>query len=241
MKSISAASIEQNQPEKAEENRQNQFATTDSEKIEANEIAQQSTGVFDPNNAGAIANEIEVDTNAGIKASSEDMRASPPFSQDAAEVRVEDSAPKPVIEESPGLRTRLKNNFSIAEHGIRVALFVVSVAVTVVACIGLVTSWKDLDETSKWLDTASVIQQGLSAIIEGTTLVLDTIDVTTGLLGSICAWAGPVLALIGLALMVAMLIWQSKQRPPPNADRRLDPKHWARRGKTSDRSSTPAA
>ena len=85
---------------------------------------------------------------------------------------------------------------------------------TIVACIGLASAWSDLDTVSRLLNVMNVVQMSLATIIEGTALILDIFQITSRVASSVCAWAGPILAIIGLAILIAMLIWESKQPPP---------------------------
>ena len=119
--------------------------------------------------------------------------------------------------EHPHIGAKLKANFSISSHGIKVALFVVGAVMTMFACIGIAAAWSQLDTVSRWLNVISVIQQGLSTIIEATALILDVAEITEGVAATaptVCARGGPILAIIGLAIMVAMLIWEAHQPPP---------------------------
>ena len=85
---------------------------------------------------------------------------------------------------------------------------------TLVACIGLAAAWSQLDTVSQVLNVMNVIQMSLATIVEGVQLILDIGLATSRIASSVCAWAGPILAIIGLAILIAMLIWESKQPPP---------------------------
>ena len=218
--SVAAASVEDNNPGQVEQQRQEIFPDPDSK-----EAGSMAYPIQDQENASPSATTIEKASAASLKASGEQLSLEPPPVQDPIEEKIPELAPAPPKPTPPAatksIGTKLQENFSISAHGIRVAMFVVGVAMTILSCIGLAASWNKLTIVSRVLDVASIVQQGLSGIVELTTLTLDIATTATEALtgiaagvATVCAWAGPILAIVGIALMVAILIWQSKQPPP---------------------------
>ena len=125
----------------------------------------------------------------------------------------EDPIERPVTAKEPlldkGTGGKIKSRSSISGHGLQIALFLVGAAMTIVACIGLAAAWSQLDTVSRVLNVVNVVQMSLATIVEGVTLILDIFITTSRIASSVCAWAGPI-----LAILTAMLIWESKQPPP---------------------------
>ncbi|GJD00219.1 hypothetical protein ColKHC_09044 [Colletotrichum higginsianum] len=99
------------------------------------------------------------------------------------------------------------------------AMVIIGAAIVVAMCFALYQNWGRQNWTDRIMGIANIAVQALSVIVEGVALFVDfgfTIVSTTitSSIMAVCAWAGPILAIVGLVLMiVAMIIMAVKPRP----------------------------
>ncbi|KAF5578726.1 hypothetical protein FPANT_9897 [Fusarium pseudoanthophilum] len=127
--------------------------------------------------------------------------------------------------------SKVRKGFNIARRGLAVMGYILSIGLAIFLTWQLFRDWKDMDTGTRWFETIQVVL----ACIEG----LGALIVTGSMIAwGVAAWAGAgaataigtfavaaasifasfaiVMGALAVIVLVAYLIWQSKQPPPPS-------------------------
>lgn len=99
-------------------------------------------------------------------------------------------------------------------NAFKIALFALGAALVVAECFSIYQNWGHMDKVTAGMSIANVVVQALSVVVEGIILVADIgFSVASGLL-TVCSFAGPILAIVGIVLMFVMMIIVAVQPRP---------------------------
>ncbi|KAM3083201.1 hypothetical protein ACMFMG_003861 [Clarireedia jacksonii] len=123
----------------------------------------------------------------------------------------EETAPNPE-EPQPGAGGERRYNWKA--NAFRIAMVVIGAAIVVAMCFALYQNWGKLDWTDRILSIANIAVQAMSIVVEGIVLVAEIGFEVAGTIMTVCAWAGPILAIVGLVIMIVAMIIMAAQPPP---------------------------
>ena len=95
----------------------------------------------------------------------------------------------------------------------RFAMMGVAIAMAVVTCVSVIQNWDKMTSVDRGLNCASIVQQVVSVVIEGIEIAAEIGFEIASSVMVFCAWAGPILALFAVALLLYMIF--KPEEPPP--------------------------
>ena len=95
----------------------------------------------------------------------------------------------------------------------RFAMMAVAIAMAVVTCVSVVQNWDKMNSVDRGLNCASIVQQVFSIVVEGIEIAAEVGFEIASSVMVFCAWAGPILALFAVALLLYMIL--KPEDPPP--------------------------
>lgn len=99
-------------------------------------------------------------------------------------------------------------------NAFKIALVVLGAALVVAECVSIYKNWGHIDAVTAGMSIANVVVQALSVVVEGIVLVAEIgFEVASGLL-TVCSFAGPILAIVGIILMIVLMIIAACQPRP---------------------------
>ncbi|KAK4496728.1 hypothetical protein PRZ48_012711 [Zasmidium cellare] len=128
--------------------------------------------------------------------------------------------PDPEPEEPEQLKLKLKN-FNIAGTVIRGMIIACGIGLTIIGGISLYQNWGTMSTVDRAINIVITVQQSLSIVVDAVSLGLEVgemiFDIVDTAISTVCAFAGPILAVIGVILFFVLLIIGSRQPPPLSA------------------------
>lgn len=95
----------------------------------------------------------------------------------------------------------------------RFAIMGIAIAMAVVTCVSVYQNWDKMHSVDRGLNCASIVQQVASVVIEGIEIAAEIGFEIMSSVMIFCAWAGPILALFAVALLLYMIL--KPEDPPP--------------------------
>ena len=96
----------------------------------------------------------------------------------------------------------------------KIALVAIGAALVVFECFSIYRNWGNMDAVTASMSIANVVVQALSVLVEGIVLAADIGFTIAGPLLTVCSFAGPVLAIVGVVIVLVMYIMAACQPPP---------------------------
>lgn len=129
--------------------------------------------------------------------------------------------------------------YNIKGNRLRMCLVALGAAIVIAACFSIYQNWGEMDAVNATMAIANAVVQALSVAVEVVFLLADIGFKVGAKLLTICSWAGPILALVGVVLMaITMIIFAFLPKPLSDFEKWMDEHGYAYVNKLPDPAKT---
>ena len=118
-------------------------------------------------------------------------------------------APAPDDNVDPAAPKGGANKYNWKGNIFRIAMVIIVVAIVVASCFAIYQNWGSMEWADRIMGIANIAVQALSVVVDTVVLAADIGFTVAGSVMTVCAWAGPILAIVGLVLMIVTMIIQA--------------------------------